>query len=53
MRYKHWLVVLVALLLGACASSQADKRQRQAASLIEFLYPGKEAATPVAVANIA
>ena len=53
MRYKHWLVVLVALLLGACASSQADKRQRQAASVIEFLYPGKEAVTPVAVANIA
>jgi len=53
MRCKYWLFVLAALLLGACASTQPDKRQRQAASLIEFLYPGKEAATPVAVANIA
>lgn len=53
MRCSYWLFVLAALLLGACSSTQPDKRQRQAASLIEFLYPGKEVATPVAVANIA
>jgi rhombotail lipoprotein len=53
MRYKCWYFVVAALLLGACTSTQPDKRQSQAASAIEFLYPGREATTPIAVANIA
>jgi rhombotail lipoprotein len=47
------MLALVVLLVGACASQKAVHKQGQRASVIDFLFPGKEASTPVAQATIA
>ena len=41
---RHWLPVagLAALLLAGCASIDSTTRQRQVASMLEFLFPGKQ-----------
>jgi rhombotail lipoprotein len=52
MRSKVVWLIAAAIVLGACASKQ--QKQRQAASIIEFLFPGKEAAEqPVALGSVA
>ncbi|HYE89190.1 MAG TPA: rhombotarget lipoprotein [Vicinamibacterales bacterium] len=45
-----WLVI-AAILVGGCASKQ--EKQRQAASVVEFLYPGKEGPEPIALGSVA
>jgi rhombotail lipoprotein len=47
------MLALVALLVGACASQHAANKQSQRASVIDFLFPGKDASTSVAQGTIA
>ena len=42
------VLAAVAAALGACASMEKDSRQRQASSLLAYLYPGKEQIPPAA-----
>ncbi len=53
MRARVWTLALAALLVGACASQQAVHKQGQSASVIDYLFPGKAASTPVAQGTIA
>ena len=36
----HFLVLMLALLLGGCASMEASTKQRQVASMLALLFPG-------------
>lgn len=61
-RPAWWRLLLLALLLllvfgtlAGCASMEGSTKQRQVASMLSFLFPGKEAPTPsteVAVINV-
>jgi rhombotail lipoprotein len=47
MRRVKWLLLLVLLLvLGACASLDNTTRQRQVASVLAYLFPGTESTPP-------
>lgn len=52
-RHSWWRVLLLALLLllvfgtlAGCASMEGSTKQRQVASMLSFLFPGKEAPVP-------
>lgn len=48
MRAIAWfLTTLMTTLTGGCASMEPDTKQRQAASVLTYLYPGAEQAPPV------
>src|SRR2546428_6463648 len=47
------LAAAAILLAAGCASMKPENKQGQAASVIEFLYPGAKTATPVALATVA
>ncbi|MGH8691711.1 MAG: rhombotarget lipoprotein [Burkholderiales bacterium] len=53
MRSGYLWFALAAILLGACAATKQENKQRQAASVVEFLYPSTDAATPVQLATVA
>ena len=42
------ILAFLVLTLSACASMQGSSRQRQVASVLSYLFPGKEAAPPEA-----
>ncbi|MDP2008054.1 MAG: rhombotarget lipoprotein [Rubrivivax sp.] len=57
-RHGWWRMLLLALLLllvigslAACASMEGDTKQRQVASMLSYLFPGKEA--PAASSEVA
>jgi rhombotail lipoprotein len=49
MKRTGWLlsVVMMALLVGGCASMEKTTKQRQVASVLTYLFPGAEQAPPV------
>ena len=53
MRSKYLLLALTVIVLGACASSRPENKQGQRASVIDFLFPGKESSEQVQLATIA
>ena len=44
---SYLIVLLMTLLLGACASGAGSAKQRQVSSVLSYLFPGKEAAPAV------
>jgi len=53
MRIKSWIVLCTVVLLGACASMKGDSKQHQAASMIDYLYAGRDNPQPVQLAHVA
>lgn len=47
------LLLLVFATLAGCASMEGSTRQRQVASMLSFLFPGKEQAAPAASTEVA
>lgn len=48
-----WFAALCVLLLGGCASADSSTRQRQVASMLEFLFPGSEGPPPARPTEVA
>src|SRR2546421_12980796 len=50
---RYFALTLAALVLAGCASVKQENKQGQAASVIEFLYPGAKPSTSVMLATVA